>query len=143
MVDSSKGNHVLKPKKKIAQVSHSLRKVSGKNSLSYNSLDSLDDILDSKFLNSLSDPSRIAVLKRVIQIGRGDVSLIANDLPWDKSVVSRNLSYLHEAGILKRNKIGKQVFYEPDILNILSKFKEITNGLETIMETCCPISISR
>jgi predicted transcriptional regulator len=140
MVASSKGNHTIKLKSKIDQAPRSLPNNNIKNSIS---LDSLDDILDSKFLNSLSDPSRVAVLKRVIQIGRGDVSRIAIELPWDKSVISRNLSYLHEAGILKRNKIGKQVFYEPDILNILSKFKEITNGIETIIETCCPITIPK
>ncbi|MCC5816489.1 MAG: helix-turn-helix transcriptional regulator [Leptospira sp.] len=102
------------------------------------SIDSLDQILDSKFLNSLSDPTRITVLKKVIQLGRGDVSQIADGLPWDKSVVSRNLAYLNEAGILKRTKIGKQVFYEPDIENIIKRLRAITEGIEMIVSNCCP-----
>jgi hypothetical protein len=40
-------------------------------------------------------------------------------------------------------ELEDQIFYEPDVLTILSKFKEITNGIETIMEICCPISISK
>jgi len=104
-----------------------------------NSLDSLDDILDSKFLNSLSDSTRVSVLKKVIQLGRADVTLIAKGLPWDKSVVSRNLTFLNDAGVLKRSKVGKQVFYEPDVSNILQRFRDITAGIEMIIMSCCPI----
>lgn len=103
------------------------------------SLDSLDDILDSKFLNSLSDSTRVSVLKKVIHLGRADVTLIAEGLPWDKSVISRNLTFLNDAGVLKRTKVGKQVFYEPDVSNILKRFKDITAGIEMIIMSCCPI----
>ncbi|TGN09412.1 transcriptional regulator [Leptospira ilyithenensis] len=102
-------------------------------------LDLLDQILDSKFLNSLSDSSRVTVLKKVILLGRADVSQIAEDLPLDKSVVSRHLTFLSEAGILNRTKIGKQVFYEPDPQNILKRFQAIIDGVQQVIANCCPI----
>ncbi|WP_210413686.1 ArsR/SmtB family transcription factor [Leptospira ilyithenensis] len=81
----------------------------------------------------------MTVLKKVILLGRADVSQIAEDLPLDKSVVSRHLTFLSEAGILNRTKIGKQVFYEPDPQNILKRFQAIIDGVQQVIANCCPI----
>jgi DNA-binding transcriptional ArsR family regulator len=112
-------------------------------SLQVVSLDLLDQILDSQFLNSLSDPSRVQILKKLILIGRSDVSKISETLPIDKSVVSRHLSFLSDAGILIRMKVGKQVFYEVDPVNILKRFQDIQDGIRLILDKCCPTPIAR
>ncbi|MCG9874731.1 MAG: transcriptional regulator [Leptospiraceae bacterium] len=134
---SSKVNNLSSTEHKKVRTSNAIPKMNKRET--GNSLDSLDHILDSKFLNSLSDSTRVSVLKKVIQLGRADVTLIAEGLPWDKSVVSRNLTFLNDAGVLKRTKVGKQVFYEPDVSNILKRFKDITAGIEMIINSCCPI----
>ena len=134
---SSKVKNFSSTEHKKVRTSNALPKMNKRETV--NSLDSLDDILDSKFLNSLSESTRVSVLKKVIQLGRADVTLIAKGLPWDKSVVSRNLTFLNDAGVLKRSKVGKQVFYEPDVSNILQRFRDITAGIEMIIMSCCPI----
>ena len=136
---------VSSPKKGIKPTSRSQinSKASPSNSLLTKatndfSLDLLDQILDSQFFNSLSEPSRVTVLKKIIELGRADVSKISEGLPLDKSVVSRHLTFLSEAGILIRKKVGKQVFYEPDPTNILKRFQDILDGIRIVMAKCCP-----
>ncbi|WP_324622819.1 hypothetical protein [Delftia lacustris] len=43
--------------------------------------------LESSFFKALCEPARIAVLKRVMQLGSADVTEIAAELPQERSVV--------------------------------------------------------
>mgnify|MGYP003149500748 CR=1 FL=1 len=63
--------------------------------------------LDGAFFKALCEPPRVAVLKRVMQLGRADVTEIAAELPQERSVVSRHLQVLLEAGIVPRRLDGR------------------------------------
>ncbi|MDM5100591.1 ArsR/SmtB family transcription factor [Aeromonas salmonicida] len=89
--------------------------------------------LDSTFFKALCEPPRVAVLKRVMQLGRADITEIAAELPQERSVVSRHLQVLLEAGIVRASRVGRQVFYEVDGPAIIQR-------LETILHhtrMCC------
>jgi len=96
------------------------------------------DSLDSAFFKALCEPPRVAVLKRVMQLGRADVTEIAEELPQERSVVSRHLQVLLEAGIVRSAKSGRQVFYEVDGPAIVKKLEGILHHTKTIAPFCCP-----
>ena len=78
-------------------------------------LDILDELIknfDSRFFKTLSEPVRLEILKFLMQNGRSDIGTIADHLPQDRSVISRHLNLLHEAGILNCEKETRHMFYE-------------------------------
>lgn len=101
-------------------------------------IDALNQVLDSKFLAALAEPSRIEVLKQVIRFGKADISELSEGLSLDRSVISRHLITLQEAGILIRDKQGKHVYYQLDPNQAIQKFKVILNHLEEMVAICCP-----
>ncbi len=94
--------------------------------------------LDGAFFKALCEPSRVAVLKRVMQLGRADVSEIAADLPQERSVVSRHLQVLLDANIVRATKAGRQVFYEVDGPAIVTRLETILQHTRSITSLCCP-----
>ncbi|MDE3737896.1 ArsR/SmtB family transcription factor [Metapseudomonas resinovorans] len=98
--------------------------------------------LDGTFFKALCEPSRVAVLKRVMQLGRADVSEIAAELPQERSVVSRHLQVLLDANIVRATKSGRQVFYEVDGPAIVMRLEDILRHTKNIAPLCCPGSAS-
>ncbi|ABZ93714.1 transcriptional regulator [Leptospira biflexa] len=103
-------------------------------------IEALNLVLDSKFLTALAEPSRIEVLKQVIRHGKADISELSEGLSLDRSVISRHLLTLQEAGILVRDKQGKHVYYQLEPNQAIQKFKAILNHLEEMVAICCPPS---
>ncbi len=101
-------------------------------------IDGLNEVLDSKFLTALAEPSRIDVLKQVIRLGKADISELSEGLNLDRSVISRHLGILKDAGILIRDKQGKHVYYQLDPSQAIQKFKTILKHLEEMIAICCP-----
>ena len=94
--------------------------------------------LDGAFFKALCEPPRVAVLKRVMQLGRADVTEIAAELPQERSVVSRHLQVLLEAGIVRNSKVGRQMFYEVDGLAIIQRLENILLHTKSIAPFCSP-----
>lgn len=94
--------------------------------------------LDGAFFKALCEPPRVAVLKRVMQLGRADVTAIAADLPQERSVVSRHLQVLLDAGIVRATKVGRQMFYEVDGPAIVKRLEDILHHTKSIALLCCP-----
>lgn len=94
--------------------------------------------LDGAFFKALCEPPRVAVLKRVMELGRADVTEIAAELPQERSVVSRHLQVLLEAGIVRASKVGRQMFYEVDGLAIIQRLENILLHTKSIAPFCCP-----
>ncbi len=95
----------------------------------------LNLMLSPKLFKALGEPNRVALLALLAE-RRGEltVSEAAESLPIDVSVVSRHLRILAEAGILKAEKRGKEVFY-------LVRTRELAAGLRRMadaLEACCP-----
>jgi ArsR family transcriptional regulator, zinc-responsive transcriptional repressor len=94
--------------------------------------------LDSKFFKALSDPTRVEILKQLLLLQRGDVSAIAANTKVHRSVVSRHLAIMHDAGIVDREKIGRNMFYQLNALEFLRRIGELNQSARSLAETCCP-----
>ena len=95
-------------------------------------------VLDEKFFKAFAEPARMAVFRELVLLGQADIGAIAERLPQDRSVVSRHLQILADAGVLHATKEGRRILYEvngPEIVRKLEDMLEITRQLQPI---CCP-----
>ena len=95
-------------------------------------------VLDTRFLKALTDPTRVQIVKKLILLGACDVSTIAKGLSQDRSVISRHLNTLEQAGITASRKEGRQVFYDLDGPYIVQKVSLILEALQPMAELCLP-----
>lgn len=101
-------------------------------------LDELVANFDSRFFKTLSEPVRMQILKFLMLNGRSDIGTIADHMPQDRSVVSRHLNLMQEAGILTSRKEARYVFYEIDGAAFVDKLETITAQIRACMQQCCP-----
>ena len=95
-------------------------------------------IVDSQLFRALCEPVRIEIVKVLTARGRSDVQTIAAQVPQDQSVVSRHLAVLHRAGVVRREKVGRQVFFELDGINVVTRMERIIEQFRSIIPLCCP-----
>jgi DNA-binding transcriptional ArsR family regulator len=97
-------------------------------------------IVDSELFGALCEPVRVEIVKLLTARGRSDVQTIAAQVPQDRSVVSRHLGVLHRAGVVRREKVGRQVFFELDGINIVARMERMIEQFRSIIPLCCPPS---
>ena len=100
--------------------------------------DELVDLLDSRFFKSLSEPVRVQILKFLLINGRSDIAAIADSMPQDRSVISRHLNLMQEAGILTGGKVSRHMYYSIDASEFLEKVEGIARKVRSSMTVCCP-----
>lgn len=98
----------------------------------------LDGILESKVLRALCEPVRIEILKLLTVRGRSDIGTIAAHVPQDRSVVSRHLAQLYGAGIIRREKVGRNVFFEMDGPAVVAQLEDVVGRFRALVPVCCP-----
>jgi predicted transcriptional regulator len=98
----------------------------------------LDAILEAKVFRALCEPVRIEILKRLTVQGRSDIAAIAAHVPQDRSVVSRHLAQLHQAGFVRREKVGRNVFFEMDGPAVVAQLGEVLARFQALVPLCCP-----
>ena len=98
----------------------------------------LVDVLDSKFFKTLSEPVRVQILRFVLLNGRADIGTIAENMPQDRSVISRHLNLMQEVGILTSEKQSRHVFYSINARLFLERFMIITELTKQCLEECGP-----
>ncbi|MBU0675208.1 MAG: metalloregulator ArsR/SmtB family transcription factor [Proteobacteria bacterium] len=101
-------------------------------------LEELVKALDSKLMKAFTDPARTQILKVLMLNGRADITTIAAQLPQDRSVISRHLNLMAEAGILVTEKETRHRYYTINCAAFLHEFEEIVANLKECMATCCP-----
>jgi len=101
-------------------------------------LNELVDNFDARFFKTLSEPVRMDILRFLMLNGRSDIGTIADHMPQDRSVVSRHLNLMQEAGILKCEKETRYVYYEIDAPAFVDKLEDITRRVRKCVEVCCP-----
>jgi DNA-binding transcriptional ArsR family regulator len=104
-------------------------------------VDDLVKALDSKVIKALTEPTRAQILKYLMLNGRSDISTIAESLPQDRSVISRHLNMLAEAGIVIAEKETRHRFYTINGAAFLNEFEEIVANIKKCMAECCPESL--
>ena len=95
-------------------------------------------IFDAGFLAALCEPVRIDIVRVLAGKRRADLQTIADALPQDRSVISRHLSLLHRAGVVRREKVGRQVFFELDGAALLDRLEGMLDGCRRLVAVCCP-----
>ena len=100
-------------------------------------IDSALSVLNDPFFKALQEPVRLAVIRQHVILGKADISQIAEDLPQERSVISRHLQVLLDAGILRVERAGRHRIYEINGLEIIHKFEAILKELKLIMPYCC------
>lgn len=98
----------------------------------------LREILDGSLLGALCEPVRVSLIEFLTVNGRSDIATIAAAFPQDRSVISRHLSSLHAAGVVRREKVGRQVFFEVDGPAVVARLEEILARFRRIVPLCCP-----
>ena len=94
--------------------------------------------LDSKFFKALSDPTRLEILKQLLLLQRADIGSIAARCHVHRSVVSRHLAIMREAGIITMEKEGRNSFYQLNAVEFIRRFEEVTSNACALAEVCCP-----
>ena len=100
--------------------------------------DQLINAFDSKFFKTLSEPVRMQIMRFLLLNGRSDIATIADNMPQDRSVISRHLTLMSDVGILKCEKETRHVFYEIDGNVFLDKLETMTRQIRKCMPLCCP-----
>lgn len=112
--------------------------MTNRTSIRSRAIDAAIDSLDGAFFKALCEPSRVAVLKRVMLLGRADIAEIAEGVPQERSVVSRHLQVLSEAGIVRATKVSRQMFYEVDGAAAVTRLEAILQHMKSLAPFCCP-----
>jgi ArsR family transcriptional regulator len=95
----------------------------------------LSQYLPAKLFKALAEPNRISILALLAERGH---SMTATELSrehhTDLSVISRHLHTLSEAGILHREKRGKEVCFNVLPGGLSSMLRQLADALDL----CCP-----
>jgi len=94
--------------------------------------------IDNAFIKALAEPTRIEILKQLITHGPSDVKNLSERMPQDRSVISRHLILMQNAGLLTLKKEGRHVIYSIDAKKSLYKSEQIVSAIrECIQFGCC------
>lgn len=100
-------------------------------------LDELVEVMDSAFLKALAEPVRVQILKHLIAHGASDISAIAEQLPQDRSVISRHLKVLADAGLVGVEKQGRHRFYRILPGTFIGRLEGILAQAKRCISICC------
>jgi DNA-binding transcriptional ArsR family regulator len=98
----------------------------------------LSEVLDGTLFAALCEPARVALVEFLTVHGRSDIATIADAFPQDRSVISRHLGALRAAGVVRDEKVGRQVFFEVDGSAVVERLEAILERFRRIVPLCCP-----
>lgn len=93
--------------------------------------------LDTDFFKALAEPTRVAIILKLAANNGQEVDAIAQGFPQDRSVISRHLAALHDAGILERKPQGRHVVYRLRAREVLDRLEGLVALLRRALEPCC------
>ena len=91
--------------------------------------------LDTKFFKALCEPARVTVFRELVLLGPSDIATLAERMPQDRSVISRHLQILADAGIVRAERSGRHVLYSialEEIVQRLEEMLEFTRALQNL-----------
>ncbi len=97
----------------------------------------LREIIDGKLFRALCEPVRVDIAAYLTEAGPADVGTIAEQFPQDGSVISRHLACLHDAGIVKRAKVGRRVLFEMDGASVVDRLEKVVDRCRAVVRVCC------
>jgi len=103
-----------------------------------NAVAALADTLDANFFKAIAEPVRQQIVLILLQEGRSNVQQVAQHLVQDRSVVSRHLAFLEQAGFVRSHRIQRYTEYELDGPAIIAKLEALLANLRIAATLCCP-----
>lgn len=103
-----------------------------------NALAALGDSLDTAFFKAIAEPVRQQIVLILLQHGRCNVQAVAQHLVQDRSVVSRHLALLEQAGFLRSTRVQRYTEYELDGPAVIEKLERLLSQLRLAATLCCP-----
>ena len=98
------------------------------------------ELLDAPFLRALIEPARLEVFRALLVKGPSDVGEIAEILPQHRSVISRHLQTLEEAGIVRGTREGRRHVYAIDGGAFIASLERLLGETRNLAAICCPPS---
>lgn len=96
------------------------------------------EVLNSAFLRALTEPARLELLRVLLLHGPADVATIASHLPQDRSVISRHLKLLEQAGIVESQQDGRHRIYGVNGASFVETLEAILGKTKSLASACCP-----
>lgn len=94
----------------------------------------LDTLLEPALFRALGDPNRQTLMSRLAACGCSPtVGELATCCPVDLSVVSRHLTVLRQAGVVRAAKSGREVRYRLDDGFLVERLRALADAIEG----CC------
>lgn len=101
------------------------------------STEQLNSLFMQDIFRILSEPIRIELIKHLAVYGPSDISTIASHFNQDRSVISRHLKMMHQAGILILTKSSRCSIYQVDGMEFLLKIESIAEDIKTLLKYAC------
>ncbi len=101
-------------------------------------LDQLETALDSDLLKALSEPARVQILRALISRGPQDVGQLSEPLPQERSVVSRHVKILEQAGLVRVEREGRHRVVHLVQEAFIGRLEEILASVKRCVAVCCP-----
>lgn len=93
---------------------------------------------DARFFKTLAEPVRIQILSYLMKNGRSDIASITENMPQDRSVVSRHLNQMQEVGMLCCEKETRHMYYSINAQTSVEKLEKFLTQIKKSISACCP-----
>jgi len=100
-------------------------------------LDQVDVLFNDAIFKVLSHPIRIEILKILAVNGPADIQTIADNFSKHRSVISKHLKQMYEAGILIKTIESRNTIYQVDGMGFLHKLEGVVSNLKSILAYSC------
>lgn len=101
-------------------------------------LAALADSFDGPFFKAMAEPVRQQIVLILLVEGRMNVQSVANHLVQDRSVVSRHLASMEQAGLVRSFRVQRFTEYELDGPAIIGKLERLLAHVRSASALCCP-----
>lgn len=108
-----------------------------------NAVAALGETLDTVFFKAIAEPVRQQIVLILLHAGRLNVQAVASHLAQDRSVVSRHLSFLEQAGFVRSYRFQRFTEYELDGPAVIDKLERVLVHMRKAAALCCPPEAAR
>lgn len=95
-------------------------------------------VIDSDFFKALAEPVRVELIKVLLLHGPADIKTISDQMPQDRSVISKHLQILLRAGLLDCEKNGRHRFYSLKPETFVGQLEKLFTTVQKLVACCCP-----
>lgn len=89
-----------------------------------------------RLVTALGDPARLEIMTLLGSQGRMNVGDIAGHFRLSRPAISHHLKVLKDAGIVKSEKVGQEIYYRLDRDQVVARLRTLADDIEQ-----CPFGI--